>query len=547
MTDEATTYEFGPIERRGLFGMLRPGQVAMLGVAALSSVGMLYVIPTFAGAGLAVLVTAVALGAAFVPLAEQRTLEQWAGPWLRHQWRERTGINQEYGLGAALGVRRGERIAGVAQPAVLAGIEWLSFPLEGRTVGVAKDTTRGGYTSVLRIWGPSFMLLDPAAQEALLDQFGRVLAMQALEGSSVTRIQLLERTVPDYGNDLRAYFDEIRDPALSDADPIVDSYEELLEGASPASQQHEALLAIQVDGGAGGLAGAVGPVRIAGFVGGLVGVGVLALFSIPAAVVAFVALGLAMARAVGGAVRDGLEVDRRACETMKREVGDLRRALHQNTTITVQQILGPRSFAWLMRSAFDPAIGEERRAREGEDPGVAGANAWPLSSEVDKRWWRTDSGLHRTWKIEEWPRRPVNSDWLHPLILGSGVRRTFSVVMRPIPAILAIREAEQAVSSEEAEADRRGKAGFRSTARHGRQYGSASRREDELVGGHADYEFAGFISVTVPSGPGDQEALATASSQVNREAAQCLMDTRVMYGYQDEGFTNTLPLCRGLR
>lgn len=544
---EATLYEFGPIERRGLFGMLRPGQVVILGSAAMTSMALLYLAPTLLGGALAAALTAGALFASFVPVAESKTLEQWAAPWARHYWRERTGINAEYGLGAALGITRGARVTPAAQPAAVAGVEWLSFVLDGKEVGVAKDSRRGGYCAALRTRGPSFMLLDEAAQAALLDQFGRVLAMQALEGSTVSRIQIIERTVPDYGDDLRAYADEVRDPALPDDSPIVESYESLLAGAAPASQRHETLLVVRVDGGARpGIVAAMGAGRAAVLGAGALATMVLGFVSLPAAAAAALALVLAGARVVGTVVRSGMEEDRLACVAIAREVSDLRRALHQNTAVVVDDVLGPRSLAWFVRSAFDPAVQAHRRPKDA-DPGVDGRNAWPTSSEIDKRWWRTDSGLHRTWKIEEFPRRPVPSDWLHPLILGSGVRRTLSIVLKPIPAMTALREAEQAVASEEAEADRRAKAGFRFTARRARQHGSASRREDELVSGHAEYEYAGYLSVTVPAGDGDEEALALASTQVLREAAQCLMDAKVMTGWQDEGFTNTLPLARGLR
>jgi hypothetical protein len=145
--------------------------------------------------------------------------------------------------------------------------------------------------------------------------------------------------------------------------------------------------------------------------------------------------------------------------------------------------------------------------------------------------------------VAEWPRLDVGPDFLAPLFLASGVRRTVAVVLEPVPTAAAIREAESARTAEITDEQLRERAGFLTTARRQRQAEGVARREAELSEGHAAFRYSGYITVTA----GDALALEQACAEIEQVARQSYLELRRLYGRQAEAFTWTLPLGRGLR
>jgi hypothetical protein len=115
--------------------------------------------------------------------------------------------------------------------------------------------------------------------------------------------------------------------------------------------------------------------------------------------------------------------------------------------------------------------------------------------------------------------------------------------MEPVSPLRAHREVEQAVLKGAADDELRSRAGFASTARRRRAQETASRREQELADGHADYRLAGYLTVTA----GSLEELEASCGEVEQAAQQCSLELRRLDGQQDVAFTWTLPLARGLR
>ena len=74
------------------------------------------------------------------------------------------------------------------------------------------------------------------------------------------------------------------------------------------------------------------------------------------------------------------------------------------------------------------------------------------------------------------------------------------------------------------------------------QQDATMRREDELADGHAEFRFAGYVTVSAP----DEEALERSCAEVEHAAQQARLELTRLYGQQAEGFTFTLPLARGL-
>jgi hypothetical protein len=106
-----------------------------------------------------------------------------------------------------------------------------------------------------------------------------------------------------------------------------------------------------------------------------------------------------------------------------------------------------------------------------------------------------------------------------------------------------MREVEAARTSDLADEELRGRMGFVETARRRRVAEATAQREEELADGHAAVRFAGFVTVSAR----DEEALEHDCSEVEHAAQMARLELIRLYGQQDEAFTYTLPLCRGLR
>ena len=85
--------------------------------------------------------------------------------------------------------------------------------------------------------------------------------------------------------------------------------------------------------------------------------------------------------------------------------------------------------------------------------------------------------------------------------------------------------------------------GFIETARGRRQTEAVARREEELADGHAAVRFAGYVTVSARSA----EELDRHCSEIEHAAQMARLELLRLYGQQEEAFTYTLPLCRGLR
>ncbi len=497
-------YAFGAIERRGLVGSLRGGQVALLGGASVAAVLEMRTLASGVGLPAALFTLAAAVVLAFLPL-RGRTVEQWlpiAALWLLRP-RMRSFRSRQPASGVTSGLDgRGKDAADAHLPEPLAGCRILSVPVsDGHEVGVFHDAALGAVTGVLAVRVRAFGLLGEREQERRLERWGRVLASLARNDRSV-RLAVLERTVPADGDELQRYLVEARDRDLPALDPAARSYEALLRSAGEVTEDHELFVALQVDERQ------------------------------------------AATRAGRGEHR-GERVEL-ACSTLVRELTALA-ARFDPADVVVEGVLNPRMLARAMRLAFDP-YGRERLNRlavagpemAGIDPGAFG----PLATDATWDTFRTDSAFHRTYWIAQWPRLPVGPAFLSPLLLSAQVVRSVAVTIEPVPPDRARRAVEAAVTAEEADEQLRTERGFRTTARRRKQHQAALRRERELADGHQEVRFAGYVTVSAR----DADELELACEQVEQAAHQAYLDLQPMWGQQDVAFMQgALPIARGLR
>ncbi len=493
-------YRFGPLEQRAVVGPLRAGQVAIVAAAAVFGLGSLYVLRSFLGLLVGVAALCAAGAVIFVPL-EGRTAEEWAPVALRWALRGRRAKAGYRSSTPTAGVRvgtDGEPEYEPSLPPELSDLDLLSVPYGPDQVGVIRDRSAGTYTAAIAVRAGAFALRDPAEQERALDAWGAVLASCARDGSPVRRLQWIERTLAGQGDELASYLQSERDRTVPLDSNLVRSYIELLESAAPATQEHEILIAVQIDQRRGGRE----------------------------------------LRRLGGG-------DEGACELLLRETESLAERLGV-AEVTVFGVLRPRQYAALIRDAFDP-YGRQGRARaalgdpdrEGVDPALLG----PLADQESWTSYRSDSAYHATYWISAWPRSDVGPAFLAPLLMQSAALRTVSVTIEPIPYSVAMRKAEAAQTAEVAEEIARERQGFMTTARLRRRAQATSRREEELADGHAEMRHAGFVTVSAQSA----EELERSASDVEHAAQLARLELQPLYGEQDAGFAFTLPLGRGLR
>ncbi|HSS08412.1 MAG TPA: SCO6880 family protein [Acidimicrobiales bacterium] len=371
----------------------------------------------------------------------------------------------------------------VRPPRMLAGIAILSAPaLPGSPpMGVVKDKKAGTLVAVLPVRGRSFSLLDPSEKERRLGAWGAVLAAIGRDGSPVYRLQWLERTVPGSRDGLDRY---LRDAATSDTGLALDSYRELITDAGPVGQAHEVLLAI-----------AINP------------------------------------RRASRTLRTFGRGDEAACGLLQRELRLLQGRL-RSAELIVDSVLTKSQLAQAVRMAVDPAVRHKTRLR----------SPWPTATDESWSRYRTDSAWHATYWVADWPRLDVGPDFLSPLLLNPGGRRTLAVVMAPVAPARAAREVEAARTADLADEQLRHRAGFLTTARRRREAEGVLQREGELADGHAEYRFSGYLTVTAA----DEAELDAACAEVEQSAQQAHLDVRRLYGQQAEAFTWTLPLARGM-
>jgi hypothetical protein len=318
----------------------------------------------------------------------------------------------------------------------------------------------------------------------------------------VSRIQWLERTVPADGEEVGRYLGEAwaRDAVAVDS-LAMRSYLELTSSAPAVTRDHEIFVCLQVDA----------------------------------------------RRAWRQIKRSGGKrgADAGACTVLLRELEALAERLAA-ADLRVVGVLRPGILASTVRVAFDPWSRPGLARLAAADPdrdGIDEAAAWPLGSKASWGVYRTDGSFHVTYWIASWPRIEVGAAFLSPLLLHAQVVRAIAVTIEPISPLKAMREVEAARTSDAADRELRGRMGFIESARRRRQTEAVARREEELADGHAAVRFAGYVTVSART----LEELERHCSDVEHAAQMARLELLRMYGQQEEAFTYTLPLCRGLR
>src|SRR5215208_1000917 len=209
-------YRFGPLERRGWVGSLRPGQLAILSAAVFFTILLVQALKN--GLGLLGGVILLSLGAllTFVPLYG-RPLNEWVPVIGVFMARKATGRSRFRSRAPEAGTRFAGGDEPVKLPDSIGKVELLAFPFRGVELGVLADRPNHTFSAVIQARARSFVLLDPVDKAHRLAGWAGVIAGLAREGSPISRVQWIERTAPD--------------------------------AAAPVTEQHELFIVLQLNAG----------------------------------------------------------------------------------------------------------------------------------------------------------------------------------------------------------------------------------------------------------------------------------------------------------
>lgn len=342
-------------------------------------------------------------------------------------------------------------------------------------------------TAVVGVSHPAFVLLDPAEQERRVVSWGRVLASTCRSGR-LASVQIMERTLPDSGKGLAQWWDS--HGTKSDTWTST-TYTELIDRAGPAGERHASTISISLDMKAAGRA----------------------------------------IRTTGGGMKGAAAVLRQEMSTL---VASLRSA-----DLSPGDWLTPGDLAIMLRSAYDPIVAGalERHGDLGRDLATAGPVA------VTESWGslRGDSGHHCVLWISEWPRSLVFPGFLAPVLLSSGIRRTFTLLYTPMRTDRAARDIRKKKTEYISDAAQRQKIGQIEDAQQSAEYQDVLQQEADLTAGHGVLRCTGLVAVSA----NDPEELERGVAAVEQAAIQASCETRRLWGQQAQGFAAAaLPLAR---
>lgn len=466
--------------RRGVIMGLSRLRVVSLSLALCSfMIGLVAAGPT--GMLLVLPISAALVVAVALPVAG-RPLVEWV-PVLVH-WGVRRALRQNQ-----FGVRpmRPRPAGTLALPGDAAALRVFDDPVSG--AAMVHDPHQDQLCAVLRVDHPAFVMLAAGEQNSRADGWGRALAGLCQSGR-IARAQVLEHAIPDSGHGVRAWWQA---HGARDGSAASESYQELVETAGPTSERHTTLLTIVLDE----------------------------------------KRSRRMIRAEGGGRRG-------AAAVLRQEMATFTEAI-LSADLTPVGWLGSGELAAVVRGAFDPAL-----AAMLDDAAVARdlTTAGPVGVLEDWDHLRADGAFHAVLLVSEWPRSSVPIDFLHSLLVRlAGVKRSVSIVYEPRPAAAALREIRKDRVGYLTDQQQRDRLHQLTDFATSQEWADVEQRELDLVSGHGDLGFVGFIAVSAAT----RDDLHAALAKTQQAALQSGCETRVMYGQQTQAFiAAALPFARGV-
>lgn len=350
-----------------------------------------------------------------------------------------------------------------------------------------------------------FLMHDLPERFDLAEQFDRVLG-PFTQRPGVKRVTLQERTLPTTIRAAREHYDTVRRVQnLSSDSPVAHNYQDVMDLSERFEVAHRNYIVLTLD---------------------------------------LVSLG-GQLKALGGG--------KEAIVTLAQiEAGNLADAL-TSAKITVRRWLSPRDVAALGRLAFDPEFASTVQNRPDTVAGVDPVAIGPMYLEEPKG--RngivvTDSGVHTTMWVHEWPRSDSPVGFLSPVVFarhphtGEAITHIFSIVLTPVPVGKALKRIRDEKKVWRGNESLRAKRGADGSAADAADWRALEQREQEIARGHGEFQYGAYLTVTAP----DEERLDQAIAGMRNALSRAGMEAQVLYCQQAEALmVNALPIGMGMK
>lgn len=350
-----------------------------------------------------------------------------------------------------------------------------------------------------------FLMHDLPERFDLAEQFDRVLG-PFTQRPGVKRVTLQERTLPTTIRAAREHYDTVRRVRnLNPDSPVAHNYQDVMDRSERFEVAHRNYIALTLD---------------------------------------LVSLG-AQLKALGGG--------KEAIVTLAQiEAGNLADALTA-AKISVRRWLSPRDVAALGRLAFDPEFAPIVQNRPDPLAGVDPAAIGPMYLDEPKG--RngvvvTDSGVHTTMWVHEWPRSDSPVGFLSPIVFarnpstGEAITHIFSIVLTPVPVSKALKRIRDDKKVWRGNESLRAKRGADGSAADAADWHALEQREQEIARGHGEFQYGAYLTVTAP----DEERLDQAIAGMRNALSRAGMEAQILYCQQAEALmVNAAPIGLGMK
>ncbi|WP_292836797.1 SCO6880 family protein [Microbacterium sp.] len=350
-----------------------------------------------------------------------------------------------------------------------------------------------------------FLMHDLPERFDLAEQFDRVLG-PFTQRPGVKRVTLQERTLPTTIRAAREHYDTVRRlQDLNPDSPVAHNYQDVMDGSERFEVAHRNYIVLTLD---------------------------------------LVALGSQL-KALGGG--------KEAILTLAQiEAGNLADAL-TSAKITVRRWLSPRDVAALGRLAFDPEFAPIVQNRPDELAGVDPVAIGPMYLEEPKG--RngivlTDSGVHTTMWVHEWPRSDSPVGFLSPVVFarhpntGEAITHILSIVLTPVPVSKALKRIRDDKKVWRGNESLRAKRGADGSAADAADWRALEQREQEIAHGHGEFQYGAYLTITAPN----EERLDQAIAGMRNALSRAGMEAQILYCQQAEALmVNALPIGLGMK
>jgi hypothetical protein len=394
--------------------------------------------------------------------------------------------------------------ASLELPGILAPVTILSVPSGGgRELAVAHHRYDRTYTVVAKVGFAGIGLVDSARRDQRVAGWGGLLAGLCTEGQPITRVQALQRIVPESGAALRRWHaDHLAGDAPEAAKAITTG---LLAATGRVTARRESYLAFTMDA------------RRAS----------------------------AAVKAAGGGESGAVTVLLRHLRSLTGAIG--------GAELEIEDWLGPRDLAEVIRTAYDPhaqaqldanrAEARSSNAQPGLPPGVTPALAGPVYAEARPGVYLHDGAASASYWVHEWPRGQVYCTALASLLAEGSHRRSFGLIIEPLGPRQAEREVMRERTARHVAIRMRQRTG-QIVPEHEQAAAAKARSQDaERAAGHGLARFTAYVTVTTAGADRIEDACAA----LEADAAAARVELRRMWFAQDTGFAaGALPLGLGL-